>query len=487
MTSSAVATTALAILLPGLLYILVAVRANRHIRTIFQYLPLERFLPAHSVGATVVAAGMSMATVMVALLNLAPLIGGALFFTVITYTLGFLLLSFGVRRIMDQNPNNLVLQAFLGNAYESKAVHAFATVFTLIGYLSIFSMEILVSVTLLKPFFGDWIIAFAVVYLAFLLVYTGLSGFRGVVSTDKYQLGFILLSLGALVAFMVVAVNKDTSAIADHVGSLLGNWKAPLAFFVGIGVMNIPAPFSDTGTWQRVCAASSPKVARRGLLGACVLFAIIWSVLIIGGIVLSGSTLVATHWNSQAEPLLSGILRTLGSGSGADLAILFVLILGLFSAMISTADSLLIAAAHVGLTGVRRHEQLLADPVSSLRYGRALVIALGLGSFVVFAVFHLIGLNIVQLVFAIYGAQLAMFPATAAALFFGRLNLRAVRYFALVSIAAGFSTAWVAAIIGHLGNSMNMQFYAPALGLGAALLVMLTGIPFSLRRRQEQR
>lgn len=484
MTNTAVATTMLALFLPGVLYMFLALRANRQITSVFQFLPLERFLSADSVRATVVAAGMSMATVMVALLNLAPVMGAALFFTVITYTLGFALLSFAVHKIMDVNPNNLTLQAFLGQAYTSRMLCTCATLFTIAGYLSIFAMEILVSVAILQPFFGDWVLGFAVVYLLFLLIYTGLSGFRGVVMTDKWQLGFILLSVGALLALTTLAVSASSTSVSSHVCSLLGSWKAPLAFFVGVLFMNVPAPFSDAGTWQRICAASSPKVARRGLVGACVLFAVIWGALIICGIALSGSSSVVSHWDSHTEPLLRGVLRVLGTGSVAYLVILFALILGLFSAMISTADSLLIAATQVGLTGLQRHSRLHDYPIQSLRYSRLLTVLLGVVSFAVFIVFHLINLNIVQLVFAIYGAQLAMFPTTATALFFAKwLDLRSLRFFALVSIVAGFTTAWSIGVLGHVADSLNLQFYAPAYGLGAATLVILVGYPFALARK----
>ena len=67
MPSSAIATVVVALLIPGALYIYLAVRAHKNITSVFQYLPLERDLNARGVSATMIAAGMSMATVMVAL------------------------------------------------------------------------------------------------------------------------------------------------------------------------------------------------------------------------------------------------------------------------------------------------------------------------------------------------------------------------------------------------------------------------------------
>ena len=484
MTSATIITVLAALLLPGILYICIAVRSAKQIHSVLEFLPLKRFLPADTVGATVVAAGMSMATVMVALINLSPLLGAALFSTVITYTGGLLLLSIGVKRIMRLNTDNLVLQAFLGREYSSSAVRNAATVFTLVGYLSVFSMELLASVVLLEPFFGSYILGFAFIYLVFLLVYTGLSGFRGVVATDKWQLGFIFLSLVALLVLIVNSIYDSNEALfaSPQLKDLLTSWKAPVAFFVGVAAMNIPAPFSDTGTWQRICAARTPVVAKRGLLAACGLFVVIWGTLIIFGIILSSLSFITSSWNPQSEPLMTAVLNVLGSGSTIHLGILFALILGLFSAMISTADSLLIAATQIGLTGFWKHDRIIAQPKIALRQSRWSVLILGIGAFTAFSVFHLLGLNIVQLVFAIYGAQLALFPTTAAVLFFrDRLDLAQLRYFALFSIIVGFSSAWLSAIWGHSTGSTDLQFYAPAFGLLGATCILILGLPFARR------
>ena len=480
MISPAVATVLLALLLPCALYTWIAFRVRREIHSVFDYLPFTRHLGSGSVSATVVAAGMSMATVMVALVNLAPVLGSALFITVITFVLGFVVLIFATPHIMRLNSRNLVLQAFLGERYGSTTVRLTATVFTLIGYLSIFSLELLVSVTLVEPYFGSGTMTFALIYLAFLLTYTAVSGFRGIVATDRWQLVFIALGVAALAAVVVVGFlgTEQTASWREHAASLLGRWEAPMAFLVGIALMNIPAPLSDAATWQRICAGKDAAIARRGLLFACGLFALLWGALILLGIGLSGDPEVLLHWTPETEGLLSAVLDSLQAGP-LRLSILFVLVVGLFSAMISTADSLLIAATQVVVNGFGRHERLSEAPQAMLRTSRRLVLGLGLGSFSVFALFQYGGLNVVQLVFAIYGAQLALFPATAVCVFFGRrLDLPRLRVFAAASVACGFGAAWTTAIWGHVAGSQNAIYYAPATGLATSAVVMFAGLLF---------
>jgi len=480
MTPVALAVVIAAILVPGALYFRLGLREKRAIRSVEDFIPLRRFLSSGELRATVVAAGISMATVMVALINLAPLMGIALFWTIVTYALGFGILVGVAPRIMDANPGNLTIQAYLGQAYGSNGVRLAATIFTLIGYLSIFSMELLVSVSVLSPFFGSWVVAFAVVYLVFLLAYTGLGGYRGVVATDVWQLRFIVLSIVALVGYITWNYGRyGLSASFERFRATdLGSWKASLAFVLGIAAMNIPAPISDAGTWQRICSADSTATARRALRGAVAFFVALWSALIVIGCLHPTLRHLDTTWRVSNEPLMTGILRALGSeNSVVLLPLLFLLVVGLFSAMISTADSLLIAAAQIALTGFRNPHWLASRPEHALRVARALVIVLAVGAFAIFLIFYAMSFDVVQLVFAIYGAQLAMFPTTAVALFLSdRCDLRKLRQAALASILGGFVAAWACAVYGRVTGSVDLQFYAPAFALAASAAVIVPGV-----------
>jgi len=207
------------------------------------------------------------------------------------------------------------------------------------------------------------------------------------------------------------------------------------------------------------------------------MFVLIWGALIVAGVVLSGAPGVTAHWApAEGEPFLTAVLESVSTGGILPTAIVCVLLAGLTSAMISTADGLLVTATQMGLTARHGQEQLVAEPKAGLTRARRMMLSLGCGAFVVFLAFQFAGLDVVQLVFAIYGAQLALFPATAAALFLARRgDLSRVSGAALISLGVGFTCAWGAAIYGHVTEDENLRFLAPAFGLGASTVVLLAG------------
>ncbi|OVE73911.1 hypothetical protein BVX94_02225 [bacterium B17] len=464
-----------AILIPAILYFYKSWKVQDEIEGLADFFPLKRTYTAGQFRSTTVAAGMSLATVMIAFLNLAPALGISLMISVITYCLSFVVLYFCAPAIMNANKDNLTIQAFLGKSYESNAVKKTALTFSLIGYLSIFSMELLVGVTVLTPFLGQWVLAFAVVYLVFLIIYSMISGYKAVVATDVWQLRFIILSIGALFVFLLMSLKRTELSLpfADMTKVIFSDWRAPLSFCAGITIMNLPAPISDAGTWQRLCAAKDVASARRGVWQVVGLFFVLWSALILLGNYFAVSGVFTPEYMQEQGSLLSAILSHMSNNGAISLIILFAFILGLFSAMISTADSLLIVASQVFSLDL-----LNLDPEAhkddSLRKTRIAMFCMAVLSFVIFLVFHLIKFDVVQLVFAIYGAQLAMFPSVLAALFLQKkLDLKKARPAAFGSIAGGFLLAWAFALYGKVNGSMNAQFYAPAAGLAGAIVVYL--------------
>lgn len=471
----------LAVIVSCTVYILIARREMKSVRSIADYLPLRRTLTAAQYRGTTVAAGMSLATVMIALINLGPIFGVSLLITVATYCIGFVLLLRFIDRIMQKNPENLALPEYVGRQYDSPGLGKVAGGFVFVGYLSIFAMELLVGVTIMEPFFPNAILAFAGVYFLFLVTYTWLSGFRGIVATDVWQLRFVWGSIAALAVFFVLGVvEQGATGLVELVQSeAFTTWQAPFSFCVGIAVMNIPAPLSDTSTWQRVCATQEPESVRRGLRGAIGSFAVLW-----GAIILLGIFLPVTRLSPEfgSLPPIGQVLGTMGtSTSGLVQVLLFVFILGLFSAMVSTADSLLLAATHISLPSskVRAIESGVGSP---LRAPRLTMVAIASASFLLFLTFRMLGLNVLQLVFAIYGAQLALFPAVFLTLSKAQeSNLTQARRAAALSIATGFVAAWGSAVYGRLSDNSDALFFAPVVGLVGAALVLFVGLIVSRR------
>ena len=81
-----------AVLIPAFLYFGLAYRERQNILDIRDFFPLKRSISTGEYRSTTIAAGMSLATVIIAFINLAPFLGITLFVSVISYSASFLLL-----------------------------------------------------------------------------------------------------------------------------------------------------------------------------------------------------------------------------------------------------------------------------------------------------------------------------------------------------------------------------------------------------------
>ncbi|MGD1904819.1 MAG: hypothetical protein ACFB0C_02360 [Leptolyngbyaceae cyanobacterium] len=463
-----------AILLPATLYFSVAYRERKNILNIRDFFPLKRSISTGEYRSTTVAAGMSLATVIIAFINLAPALGITLFVSVVTYSLSFLLLYFCAGRIMRANPQNDTIQAYLGKTYGSSSVKNIALIFSLIGYISIFSMELLVGVTVLEPFLGSGTFLFSLVYLVFTIVYTLMSGYRAVIATDKWQLRFILVSIASLLVLAIVETQQAPAVdFVSTFSSVATSWVPAWAFIIGIAVINLPAPISDAGTWQRLCSTKDIQSAKRGLIQVSRFFAVLWAVIVILACYY-GRVAAATGFDPTQETLMAHIMRTFATSGPGFIVLLFLFVLGLFSAMISTADSLLIVVGQFFSIDILKLNPEDSEPQRVMQKARLSTAAIAVISFIIFTILRFLKFDVVQLVFAIYGAQLAMFPSVFFSLFFNKkINLKKVRHAASASILSGFIGGWSSALYGRFSGDSNWLFNAPATALSVSILIFI--------------
>ena len=173
---------------------------------------------------------------------------------------------------------------------------------------------------------------------------------------------------------------------------------------------------------------------------------------------------------------MNHLMATLAQGGAVHLVLLFLFVLGLFSAMITTADSLLLVSAQMFVQDFRRI-QLSKDAAANalgLRTARTALAVIGLLSFGVFALFQWLKFDVVQLIFAIYGAHIALFPSVFAALFLKRyMRLEKAWLAAALSTALGFITGWGSALIGKNTGKTDWLYNAPAVSLIVATVLFL--------------
>jgi len=472
-----------AILLPCVLYIWLALKERPHVKSLADFFPLTRHLEGVAYSRSTVSAGVSLATVILTLVNLAPFLGLSLFVTIASYALSFVILRWAAGAILQANPTNDTLQGWLGAEYSSAGVRLTALLFSFIGYVSIFSMELLVGVTVLEPFLGKGVLAFAFVYLIFIVAYSVISGFRAIVATEQWQFRFVVTAICVLVVLVPLLAfgGNHTVAIGGIVTGLLKAWSAPWAFVVGIICMNVPAPFADAATWQRLCATRSVEDARLGLGRAVPWFIFIWGGLILCASLISGIATEIHAFDSSKGSLMTFLISTLAQGGVLHLSLLFLFILGLFSAMITTADSLLLVSAQMFTQDLRRlhPESEPARDARGLRVARTSLAVIALISFALFAIFQWLKFDVVQLIFAIYGAHIALFPAVIAALYFkDRIHLASAAPAAWLSTAIGFACGWGSALYGKNSGQLDWLYNAPAVAfIGSVAVFLALSIP----------
>ncbi|MBN2642792.1 MAG: hypothetical protein JXR78_14155 [Victivallales bacterium] len=481
-----------AVLLPAALYFYQAYKEQGNIKDISDFFPLKRSISSGEYRSTTVAAGMSLATVIISLLNLSPLMGITLMVSVVSYALSFLILYPCVNKIMTANPDNDTIQTFLGKAYKSPAVRHSALIFSLIGYLSIFSMELLVGVTVLEPFLGEKVLFFSFIYLIFIIIYSLMSGYRAIIITDKWQLRFIILSLASLLLFAILETSNSASDIhlPEIFRQISHSWVPVWPFIIGIVCMNLPAPISDPGTWQRLCSTRKPTEAKRGLLQIAPLFAVLWAVIVLFGCYYGRIAQINNNFDPASQSLISATLTTLSTNGILYIILLTAFVLGMFSAMISTADSLLIITGQIiaiDFMGLKK-DQVDCNDGGILKRARIAMLFIAIISFVIFTIFKLIKFDVVQLVFAIYGAQLAMFPSVVVALFLGKkINISKARVAATLSVFSGFVAGWSSALYGKLTGSSNWLYNAPVSALVVSFIPFIVFFAIKFISRKDKR
>ena len=142
--------------------------------------------------------------------------------------------------------------------------------------------------------------------------------------------------------------------------------------------------------------------------------------------------------------------------------------------MISTADSLLIVTGQLLAIDFLKLQPKKGFEKYGLKMARQGMAIIAVVSFVIFSFFYLMQFDVVQLVFSIYGAQLAMFPAVFASLFFRRwIDFPAAKWAGGVSILFGFISGWASALYGKLTGEVNWLYNAPVSALVAATIIFM--------------
>lgn len=483
-----------ALLLALITYILVGFFLGTHTKGIADMLPIAlsrqaRVKNASEFSASTVATTISLATVVMAFFELAQKFGLWLFWTVITTSLGLLVVRFFAKRIWkkisvyDHRPT---LHEFLGGQFNSQTLSYVGAICTSLGFLGAFAVELTVGSKFfagLVPNIQPWVVVIILSVVAFL--YTAVGGFRAVIVTDRIQMVSIWLLLLALPVFYVYYVishggwTENISRIPQ--ATLSFSYRPDLvAFLIGIFVINVPTFISDMSIWQRISGAQKNETVIEGLWKSVLSAAITW-----GSIAALACFAFMMFKPAEGVNPLVSLLNVIGRTKGFLAAVvLFLATLGLYGAMLSTASTQLIAVSHTLYEDVFSHlrKHPLAERLASkkeLRISRTILILAAIISTIFVQLLSKKGFSIADLVFAIYGAQLGLCPLVIAALFLKKERLKTLSNWAVTAVSAGFIIGWATAIYGNAIQSQYLAYLPPVLSLIISTLFLYIGFLFN--------
>jgi len=466
---------------------LIGWRAGRHVHDVRDFFLHGQRLSGRGLRVTIVASNVSLAAAILAFLAIGYEFRLAALLAPVTWVLGYLLLIAVLPRIQPHLADGVTLHGFLARSYRSTTVGVLASFLSAAGFLGVFGIEIIATVKLL-PLDADPITEIAATLLLTLLVvaYAARSGFYGVLATDRLQL-FVLIFGAVLLLFLAVDLlgwNPERALEsgrlqADHFGLL----AMPLALVVGLCVVNLPWQLVDMSTWQRL-AACRDQAELRGHVGRASLgIFLLWSLLILLG----------------ASLYLAGDETAVRGREAAFFIDLFstplpraVLVATAIAAMLSTADSMLLAAAQtmtmdvvfVDRQRVDLGEKIEITPRDSermLRLGRSLTLLIGLPAPLICWTASYFVPSILELFFLVFSAQVALFWIVLVALF--RPEFAAAgRQAAIRSLllAAGVGLLFALAIL-IFGLAQLYYWLTPSVVLLAAAMPFLRELPRLLR------
>lgn len=341
-----------------------------------------------------------------------------------------------------------------------------------IGYIGFTSSQILAGAKLASSTFVDLDLSTALIFMgAIVIVYTVLGGIKAVIYTDTVQwlilMGGLVL-IGIPIAYTAVGGYETIfKTVPDGFLSLAAiKWQT----VVNWGVTIIPIWFVGMTLYQRIYACKSEKDAKKAWFTAG-LFE--WPVMAFMGVALGLFARVGAE-NGMFEYLGFASVNAIDAETGLPMLLRTVLPVGLmglmmaayFSAIMSTADSCLMAASGNFLTdilgtftGIDKNEKRL------LRNSQLLTFILGVFALLLAATME----NVLELMLYSYAFMVSgLFVPVVGALYWKRANSTA----ALFSMIAGGLTT-ITLIIAKLPLPLELDPNIFGITLSALVFIVL--------------
>jgi solute:Na+ symporter, SSS family len=435
-------------------YIIIALRFRTRTEELDDYFISNRTLTLQWEFASFYAAGLSLATVFIAFLEVAPYLGIQILWSPITYISGFFIISMLTPFIIRRTNGKLTLHGFLGHRYQSPTTQFVASTVSTVAFGGRFAAELIVGTQILQFLVPNpFALAMASAGVAIIVVVcTVIGGFRSVVATDRLQAVFVFLSCITLFLMSIYISAEVSNSSNEYIprSQLEKPFFAPL-LIINFFLINIPTVVVDMSVWQRLNAAESIHAAKGGVSRSAALFVISWTLVAISALSLSAHI----PSSNGAVILISAFNQMLNMGA-IQVMLTAVTLCGLIAAMLSSADTYLIATSQTFVMDLLKMQERSGsrNPSTIINTVRLTMVA---GAIVFFCFVEWLfsnGINIAGIIFIIYGTLLALFPATIVGVLLPeRYDLSRLKFACLTSVTFGFLSSWAYGIAAGYSSS----------------------------------
>lgn len=456
------------------------------------YFLSNRQLDKAPVRNTFAGATISIATVLTFFLDIGPLFGvwilssplslvlGVLFFAIVIYPR--LMSQSKLRDALTGETDNRINSLFdlIKHLYNSRSLGIIITSISGIGMVCILVAEMMVGVRIFGEFFIRPEIVIFLISIS-ILIYAGFGGLASVVSTDKWQIRLIILSLSLITITLIIAnfsTNSTPSAPTGRSGATYLDWtprlEMPVALLVNILLVNLFLLPSSLRVWQVVVASSRSRHFTRGLWQSLIpIFAVVLFSLIIAKSIM--------QINDTGQSGFLAIFQFLVNYSDYSAYILYPLfVIALLSALMSTADSAVLPLAQIIIDVRDKSQKFESRKIFSL-----IAMILAATIFLFFVVSSMLHMGIVSWILTVFSISTTIAPVIIFPLIFPRISFSDTG----TSIISAFT------IFGFLGalvwsfwfhQDITMQPWNCGIGILSSILGLLFALAVGRRPGRQQ-
>ncbi len=394
---------------------------------------------------------MSVGNVIVAGLVLTISYGWLTIWAIISWGLGFLILSKHAGVIVSAASNYPTIHRFIKVTTGSSLLSKMTSLLTLITACGIIALELMVGSAIFSSSFGIGDISRSTVLCVLVLaivvvIYTRAGGLSAIIRTDKFQSYALFTGLLCLVTLTYFGQTHDGAfLLKEAVAAQLAEEPSShqlfslIGYVFGFGALQLFLLLGDMTTWQRIqlgadvetVVKASKKAAFQNVVGwslilAAGFFLLNWNADAISLPVVTGS--IDEVLISQAEPLNSILNFGFSFDPIISAVLIFILTFGIVSAILSTCDSFLLISVQTFLfewTSTGRTSDTVStvgeedSELKTLRSAKRLVPIMMLVSLSLLALVVYLSIPLVAVIFLLLSAQTAIAPIAIAALYYG--------------------------------------------------------------------